>query len=607
MVSLDGMRDITRRVDVLRARYADRDGRMMLVRAVRAGNLGETVFGDLFPREWSKPIVANFVDVAARDLAEMLAPLPTFSCAGASMLDDSKRNKADKRTRMVNAYVEASKLQRQMYTGADWYGTYGFLPFRVEPNAKDMRPHITIEDPVGSYPEFDRWGNCTAFYRRYHKTVDELCALFPEYAGAIRGPGLANNGQGMLEVIRWVDDDREMLFLPERQSLVLRAAVNPLGKCPVVVAQRPSFDGEQRGQFDDVLWVQMARSKFALLALEAAHKSVEAPLAIPMDVQHLPLGGDAVVRSREPEKIRRVPIEIPQGTFATSQQLESEMRIGARYPESRSGNMDASVITGRGVQELQGGFESQIKSSQEILSDTLSEVAAMCLEMDEVLWPQVDKVARGSENGAPYEIKYRPEKDIKGEYMVDVTYGMMAGMDPNRALVWGLQARGDKLMSRSFLRRNMPVAMNVNDEEKVIDIEEMRDSAKQGMAGLAASIPMMVQSGQDPTKVIQAIAAVIDGRKSGKQIEDVLSEVFAPTPPDSPAPGAGSPGGEPNTDEATPGAPGGGVDDGLMPGVAPGQAAMGPGGSPDLMQLMASLRGNGTPSMTASVQRRQPI
>ena len=220
MVSLDGMRDITRRVDVLRARYGDRDQRMMLVRAVRAGNLGETVFGDLFPREWSKPIVANFVDVAARYLAEMLAPLPTFSCAGAAMLDDSKRSKADKRTRMVNAYVEASKLQRQMYTGADWFGTYGFLPFRVEPNAKDMRPHITIEDPVGSYPEFDRWGNCTAFYRRYHKTVDELCALFPEYAGAIRGPGLANNGQGMLEVIRWVDDDREILFLPERQSLV---------------------------------------------------------------------------------------------------------------------------------------------------------------------------------------------------------------------------------------------------------------------------------------------------------------------------------------------------------------------------------------------------
>ena len=70
------------------------------------------------------------------------------------------------------------------------------------------------------------------------------------------------------------------MFVPERANLILAQTNNPLGRCPVVVARKPSFDGQQRGQFDDVLWVQMARAKFALLSLEAAHKAVEAPLPL---------------------------------------------------------------------------------------------------------------------------------------------------------------------------------------------------------------------------------------------------------------------------------------------------------------------------------------
>ena len=608
MVDPELMRSIGRRVDVLRQRNADRDGRMLQVRAVRVGNLTDSMFGDLFPREWPKPIVANVVDTAARDLAEMTAPLPTFSAASLN-LSPADQKRADKRTRIVNGYLAAAKVQAQAYTGADQYVTYGFLPIRVEPDYKRQRPHMTLENPLGAYPEFDRWGNCTAYFRRMDKSVDELCALFPEYENLIRGSGgLARNGSAKLELVRWVDDERELLFLPQRDHLVLRSTVNPLGRCPVVVARRPSFDEETRGQFDDVLWIQMARAKFALLSLEAAHKAVEAPLAIPADVQHLPLGGDSVIRSREPEKIRRVPIEVPQSAFAQAAQLESEVRVGARYPEGRSGNIDASIVTGRGVQALMGGWESQVKTAQEMLGAAFAEAASMMLEMDEKLWPSVERHIRGSENGDPYEIKYRPDRDIKGEYAVETAYGVMAGSDPSRALVWYLQARGDKLVSRQFGRRNLPVALNVAEEERAIDVEEYRDALGQGVAALAASIPAMVQQGMDPAAAVQQIATVIEKRGKGESIEDAVLAAFAPPPPVEQPAGEGAP-----TDPADPmsaglgGAPGGSTGAGLMPGVAPGQAAMGPGGKPDVLQLMASLRGNGSPGLSASVQRRVPI
>jgi hypothetical protein len=127
---------------------------------------------------------------------------------------------------------------------------------------------------------------------------------------------------------------------------------------------RSSIDGEARGQFDDVLSVQLARARFAVLQIQAAEKSIQAPIAIPQDVQELALGPDAIMRSANPQGIRRVPLELPNGVFTESGVLERELRTGARYPETRSGNIDASIVTGRGVQALQAGFDTQIKAAQ---------------------------------------------------------------------------------------------------------------------------------------------------------------------------------------------------------------------------------------------------
>jgi hypothetical protein len=535
------------------------------------------------------------------------------------MVDDSKRTKAEKRTIIANWYVMASKLGREMYAGADQYITYGFLPFRVEPNFNGKRPHITVEDPMGSYPEFDRWGNCTAFARRFLKPTSELCAMFPEYADKIRGK---NPSQGvvfgttdtMLEVIRWVDDEQEIMFIPERSNLVLAQAPNPLGRCPIVVARKPSFDGQQRGQFDDVLWVQMARAKFALLSLEAAHKAVEAPLFVPSDIQHFPIGGDAIIRTREPQNVRRAPIEMPQSAFAQAQALDQEMRNGARYPEGRQGNIDASIITGRGVQALMGGFDTQIKTAQDVLADTFVEIIQMCFEMDTLYWPMESKEIKGQQNGNSYTIKYVPQRDIGTETGVEVTYGLMAGLDPNRALVWSLQALGADLVSKSFVRRNLPNSMNVKTEEELIDIERLREAGFQGVAAYVQSIPSMAAQGQDPTDVVTKLAAIIESRKKGTPIETAIADAFAPPP--SPQPENGTAGTQMPNELGTPGAsvpegtpsgmPPGMQETGLPQGVAPGQAGMAPGGRPDMQTLLAGLSQSGAPNLSASVIRRQP-
>jgi len=580
------------KVRKLRDHYHTRDARWTDLMSIRQGNI-QQVFPELFSSDFPKPMVANFIDVAARDVAEVIAPLPAFNCDTTDTISDRARKRADKRTMIAAGYRDSCNLQTQMYTGADRYVTFGMLAFIVEPDFENNRPMIRIDNPIGSYPEYDRFNKLRSYTKRYQKTVRELCNDFPEHEPVIRGQYEKRSSERLLEVFRYTDKDETILFIPERQNLVLDRAKNFLGEIPVVIAVRPGVDSDenQRGQFDDIMWVQVARSRFATLQLEAAQKSVQAPIAMPNDVNVLEMGPDATIRSANPEKIRRVGIDIPNGIFQESALLDQELRVGSRYPQGRLGQQSGSIVTGRGVEALMGGFDTQVKTAQAVFAEAFRHVMRLCFMTDEKMFGSVEKEVRGVNAGAPYEITYVPSKDIQGDYWCDVTYGMMAGLDPNRALVFGLQARGDSLISRDFLRRQMPWEMNVTMEEEKIEVEKLRDSLLAAVGAYANAIPSLAAQGQDPSKIINALAVAIKGRMDGDPIEDVLAAAFAPQPVSPEEAAAGEAQGAPG--QAPSGAP--------MPGGAP------QGGGTALQSLLAGLSSSGSPQLSAGVARKQPV
>ncbi|NBV71724.1 MAG: hypothetical protein EBR60_06705 [Burkholderiaceae bacterium] len=557
------IKTIAKRVDNLKMRHAERDARMQQIQAVRKGNMVE-VFPELFPEGMPHSMVANFIDVAARDLAEVLAPLPSFNCSTVSVANAKARAFADKRGMIANNYVFNSRLQSQMYWGADWYFSYGFLPIHVEPDFEDNLPRIRVEDPMGSYPEFDRFGRCVAYAKRYLKTTHELANEFPEHAPILLGRLGYDQNNMEIELIKYMDKDQTVLYVPSRNNLILSSVRNPLGKMMVRIARRPGIDEESRGQFDDVIYVQMARARFANLAMEAAEKSIQAPFVVPNDVIDLPMGPDAIIRTANPQGVGRVKLDIPAATFQEQSALQSELRLGARYPEGRTGNIDASIITGQGVQALLGAFDSQIKAGQTILAEVFEDVIKVCFEVDEMLFDE-DKSVRGTAQGTPYELKYKPSKDINGDTSIEVRYGLMAGLDPSRALIFSLQALGADLVSKDFIRRELPWNVNVTLEEQRIEIEKMRDNLTASITATAQAIPAMVAQGQDPSALIRSIADVIERRRKGENIEDAALAVFTPPKPEQPMqpetapPGTQGPVEQAPPSPATPGQPSGGA------------------------------------------------
>lgn len=585
------------RVMLAREQAAFRDKRMRDIRLVRRGDL-DSIAPDLFSADWPKPVVANWIEAAALDLAGNIAPLPAVNCASRSMKSDVDKRKASKKNKIADSYWRESRLATDMMRhGADRYITYGFLPFYVEADYENSCPKIRVMDPVGCYYSKDRFGDVKWFSRVWVEPIRELIVKYPEAASSLlldMNAGAGHERLGDIEVVQYCDEKHWMLYVPSRSDLILGQYEHGLGSCPVVIPERPGLDDETRGQFDQVWWVQLARGYMALLAMEAGTKAVQAPLVVPNDVRTLPIGPDAVIRTDNRAGVGRIPLEVPQSAFKIGDDLADEMKIGAGYPEGRMGGVDASVITGRGMQQLLGGFDTQIKSAQTMLADALSRITSKAFELDSKTWPMAKKRIVGSQLGQPYDEMYTPGMDIGDNYSCDVTYGYAAGLAPNQAIVLLLQLRGDGLISKDTVRRQLPFEVDIDQEQRELDVQEIQDSLKQGLQALLQSAPQMAAQGMDPMPALMAAAAVLKGRRTGKNLEELMLEAFKPPepPPVDPAAEAAAP---PGAEAAPPG---------------PDQGAGGPPGAPpaqpqDLQMLMAGLRG-GKPVMDATVSRRIP-
>lgn len=599
------------KVESLRRASADRDQRHRDVHDVRCGDV-DTVIPGSMPDAWPKPIVANLVDTSARDMAEVMGVMPSVNCTTAISTTNKAKQFSSKKTKIANWYLIESRLYAgKQIVASDHYLTYGMAIYVIEPDFKDKRPHIRVENPMGVYPEFDLFGRLKSYTKVWREEAIHLVAKYPGLlrilqANNVRGPAVGWQ-QREIEVVKYCDGEQIVMFLPQHGNQIVDRMENPLGKVYVSIGRRPGYDNEVRGAFDDAIWIQLAKSRMALLGLEAAEKNVRAPLAVPRDVQKMTFGNDALIRTDNPDKVMRVGLANNVAPLQESQVLEQELRTGTRTPEARSGNMDASVITGRGVQALMGGFNTVITTGQSVIGEALRIAINLAYEMDEKLWPNEKKTIRGTVQGSPFEETYSPAKDIDGDYTVDVTYGFAAGQDPARAIVGLLQLRGDQLISRDFFQRQLPMNIDVVQMQQQIDNEQFTDALKQGVMGYMQAIPTMALQSQgmfDPVPELQKIAKLIELREKGKSVHDAVLDVFKPK--EQPAGAAPQ-----NPMEAAMAAqqagPGGGQGPPPQGGAgAPPGASEQPQGM-DLMSLLSGLTGGGEATMSARTQRQSPI
>lgn len=603
----DELRRLTQRADSLIKSYAIRDGLASVMRSVRSNDF-DSIRPDGFSEEWSAPIIANRIDMMARDFVASTTLLPSFNCVPTSGMSDREKGFAAKRTKIANSYVESSRLQAQMPYAVDTLNCYGMLAFEVCPDFEFNRPHIKVLDGSAVYATWNhRLETVEAAVVNYY-SEQTIEALFPDYIRQMRAltdnPAFCRGDR--LRVIRYQNKDQTVVYLPDEGNAVLMQYANKIG-CTIIAVPRPSGNGDwhqmPKGAYDDLVFPLLAENELRLLALEGTAKAVQAPIVVPPDVTEIPYGPDAIIRTSNGQVVKRVDLNIPPIAFTTAEIIDRDIQQGGFSPSSRSGTIDASVITGRGVDALGEGYSAQVALAQQQLALGLKMSIEKCFEMDQAYWPNMEKEIRGQESNTAFRITYVPSKDIKGDHSVSVDYGFLLGLDANRALVFILQAQAAGLISMGTAAQYLPMKLNLAEEVGKIQLEQLRNSLIQSFAGLSQALPAMIGQGQDPSALIAQLGLVIKGVKGGKEIEDVAAEVFAPPPP-QPAPG-----------ESALSAPGpeqagaGGTQPG-QPGETPpglGLATEGPNARPDLQMMFAGLTARGKPNLGATVSRMNPV
>lgn len=590
--------EVNAKVQRLKRANAARDQRQRDVHDIRSGELNNVTPGAL-PDAFPYSIVANLIDTTARDMAETMATMPSINCSSGVQTSDRSKKFTAKRTKVALSYLHLSNLEVSQVDLCDHYNTYGAGIYIAEPDFERKMPRIRVHNPMNTYPEIDVWGRLGSLTMTWRYSSTVLAAKFPEHKRVILGEDKDGvGGESLIELVKYCDNDMYLLFLPERDNYVLDLIPNLFGRVPAAVAVRPGYDDEVRGAFDDAKWVQLAKGRLAMLGLEATEKSVRAPVVVPRDMTTMGFGDDAIWRTDG--KPFRMEMDVPQAAIGTAQVLERELTLGTRSNQVRQGEVDASVITGRGLQQLSVGFSTVISTGQKVIGRALSEIISICFEMDEKFWPSEKKEVRGVHQGTPFEESYIPSRDISGNYTVDVTYGFASGLDPSRALVFLLQLRGDQLVPRDFVQRQLPMDIDVVQMQTEIDNEQVTDALKQGVFAYVQSIGLIAQSGGDPTQVLTQTAKLIELRSKGRSMHEAILEAFKPPEPTAEelaAQQAGGGGGLPMGMEPS----------GLPQGVAEGQAGMAPGGSPDVMSLLAGLSQSGSPNLGATVRRQQAV
>ena len=224
----------------------------------------------------------------------------------------------------------------------------------------------------------------------------------------------------------------------------------------------------------------------------------------------------------------------------------------------------------------------------------MRDIVSICFEVDETIYPE-SKTIRGVDSGSPYEVEYKPTKDIKGDYSCDVRYGMLAGLNPAQGLIFMLQALGGGLISKDMAMRELPFTVNVTQELEKIEVENLRSSLLASIAAVTQAIPQMVTQGGDPAPLVNMIAEVIRARQKGQTLEDAVSEIFAPKEQVPPA-GAPSPVEQPSP------VPGGASVGGPPSAETPGMGQQEPQAPPDVQSILSTLTGNGKATGRATVK-----
>lgn len=558
-----------------RARWSDRDNRMLVMTSVVDGTLLTSTTPDDEDQPNNSP---NLIQVGIEDTAESAALMPTVRVVPAGPLIEQKRQ-ATMMEKIGTSYLTQAGGHVFLIRCLMDLISYGFFCVTASLDKESGLPRIDVREAVGVYPEPGwRPGDSTRrclFARSIYKS--QLPQKYQDKLAMAEHDMVSILGQQQTQIIlvEWYDEDEIVIGALYSKSIAslsptqgefmpveLERFQHGFQLCPVTLGQRVSLDHEPRGQFDQVVEPMLAHARLMTMAIDYADQAVYSDMWVKDPLGPIPLGGGGVIQLGPNGSIGRVqPAVTSLSLFNELDRLTDAIHLGGRWPKSRPGEIDQSIASAKFLESSVGMMNTAIRTYHEILTRSFGLVLNNAFKIDQSYGSET-ATAVGVLKNQEFVVQYDPKKDIDPKARVMIEYGLGLGRDPSQSAVLHIQYNQAGMISLETVQESIEGITDVDRERRRLDVEKL-----EGM--LMAKLMQDVESGQIPTSVLFKIA---DARGQGKDLMAILKKYLVDPAEAAQASGIMSGiGGGLQQPGAPPGQPGGppGAPPGPMPPTAP--------------------------------------
>jgi hypothetical protein len=498
------------------------------------------------------PKVPNLQVLASEHRARLVAEVVPSIVVRPEKLQDKAKVAAEKHERILAGYWHQNlvglKLPRfamdLMYTGL---AAVKVLPDFTKPSAERF-PLFTRLDPRHCFPGpvFSEGPIPDDIVIGYQQDLHTIEKRFGVDLGAMSERAKRkgyNNPTDMPRVVEFYDDEFCIAIaeIGSKKSNnhayeTLLVAPHNLGRTPVAIGIRPSFDGIYRGDFDQLHAIINTQNRMMTLHIDSAIQKVY-PAHLWYDIENPEdWGPDAMLekKSREGSFESVGEAAAPYDNYNILKMVADFGRTVAMVPESTTGDPSQSIISAAAVNAVQTMPNTHVVSLQrDSLAPMLQAANELALRADE-RWGDTEKTIIGVQRGTTFAETYTPSKDIGGNYTNEVVYGDSAGLDKVNANVMNLQNLQARLITRRTAMERSPFVEDPIREEKQMLRESLHDSMLAGIM-TASQVPPGTPGAITPEQIAKVDELL---EKEGTTLREALLEATARVPM-APPPQAG--------------------------------------------------------------------
>ena len=482
------------------------------------------------PSAHSKKLLVNLTRAAVIDRATMLTMLPDYKYS--VPFTPEPEVALTEQDILINTHLsfwEFWRMKQLLRTQATNMSLKNRCLWLLFPDFNEKKPKLYGLDPSMLFGEMDNSGEIPRVFLIQDMRGRQILAQYPD----AKNYGVTNDDNEFRIVDFW-DKNIKRLFINDHASKV-GSIDHDLGFVPIRYTQDTHIPGtidNMGNAYQNIALAENFTDMLILQSQEMRRRINSVPWVkggISKSNYQAALAGKEILDLENDGEFGFA--QAIQGNLGTQQHLsalEQLFRTGMNWPAMRSGQIDSSIWTAKGINAASGGVNDDILATRELMADDLQWLDYAAIHMWRKMWGNTEhNLLNFNEKNVIGSVKVIPKKDIPNDFRHELVTFALAHDVTGKAILL-MQLFGQKLIDRRSVLEQMP-GFNPNEVLQRLEEDMVRDVGWQ-MKVQSEALKLQNEMAPPPEQVDQENVALEKGTVPDEAGQLVRGMVPTPDP-----------------------------------------------------------------------------